>query len=377
MIWAVTDSAAQEAAWAQAMAWFAEPGTRSAGFEALSRLWEEWPQRRQEIIDQVCGFLRTPYTPFDLDPTGTTPFNQVLERPEHQARLAAQRFLRQHLTFVPGEDPQEIFSIDLSGAFLTDFDLCNCRVSDARFTRAFFFGNALFQGVHVLGVADFSGAIFTGTAYFDFAHLKRSCFLKASFSGGSSFYQTEFVTPPEFTHGRIPDPWELDQPAPESRTPQRPVRPSNGHGSPVSMPSGTLTTGLMNAGLWVTTAMASGVVGNIAYDLIKASLPRLSRRRSRLRRFLLWRHDKKRPIKIYQDIAVRVVQERCRQLNLPAPKPNALRLEKVQCNEKGYIYYLRSKSLSARIEIPHGALDGAFIGVTLYTGQSPMTWQNH
>ncbi|MFI6100828.1 pentapeptide repeat-containing protein [Lentzea sp. NPDC051213] len=219
-----------------------KPAVRHGGLYALERVAQDNPAHRQTIVDVICAYLRSPYTPPRAPGTSklggiraplrprrarsqplsgsvsdTTPKDVKQEaHQEREVRLTAQRLLRDHLqpripartwlrrftrpahTFWPDID------LDLTGATLIDFDLTGTAIRGARFNKAQFNGftqlrmaqfsdRATFDSVKFNGRARFVGTQFNGGAWFGWAQFDASVlFEQAQFNGGSAFDKAQF-----------------------------------------------------------------------------------------------------------------------------------------------------------------------------------------
>lgn len=189
---------------------------RLAGLYALDRLGQDNPSQRQTIAGVVSAYLRMPY-----DLPAEPPGPEVAEREraeyrgrlqEREVRLTAQRILTGHLDQKYGDGCRcwEDIEIDLSGAFLVDFKLKDCQISDSRFVGARFVGNTFFLGVDFTGDTRFDGAEFDGETWFSEATFSGSTrfdhsvfnddarFDEAAFTGATSFRDSLFVTDARF-----------------------------------------------------------------------------------------------------------------------------------------------------------------------------------
>ncbi|SDO96345.1 pentapeptide repeat-containing protein [Lentzea jiangxiensis] len=204
---------------------------RHGGFYALERVAQDNPAHRQTIVDVICAYLRSPYTPprapgssklkglrAPLRPgwarplpdtvPETTPKDADQEaRQEREVRLTAQRILRDHLqprtparswmrwfprpvrTFWPDID------IDVTDATLIDFDLTNAIIRNARFDNAQFNGDASFEKAQFIGDASFEKAQFIGAASFE----------KAQFGAAASFSRAQFKSDAWFSKVQFND----------------------------------------------------------------------------------------------------------------------------------------------------------------------------
>ncbi len=211
----------------------AQAAVRHGGLYALERVAQDNPSQRQTVVDVICAYLRSPFTPppdigrtrplgvqrpllRSADVRRATPpppgagHAQEDRRQEREVRLTAQRILHRHLQ--PGDDPDHPrdnfwadIDLDLTGATLIDFALTSCRVATTAFKQATFSGgtwlsgttfngDAEFGGVKFADGALFDGTTFTGDARFDeaaFTHV--TWFSGATFTGAASFKGTTFT----------------------------------------------------------------------------------------------------------------------------------------------------------------------------------------
>ncbi|MDR6507278.1 pentapeptide repeat-containing protein [Arthrobacter oryzae] len=208
---------------------------RIAGANALAALALEWedPAQRQACVDVLCAYLRMP--PMKGLPSGsphepptahiTDPWSGETDPNDRQVRLTIQRLIRTHLLTGSIRHWGEV-SIDLSGAWLEDFDANLTTFAGAAvFEKAVFSGTAAFQeaqftGWHTtfreatfLDVGDFDRAHFSGhivsfsaviakdLLLFPGAHFaaEHALFIGATLEGGVSFAHASF-----FTSGLVP-----------------------------------------------------------------------------------------------------------------------------------------------------------------------------
>ncbi|WP_433242547.1 pentapeptide repeat-containing protein [Streptosporangium sp. CA-135522] len=210
---------------------------RLAGLYALERLAQDTPALRQTIVDLICSYLRMPYTP-PQEPDrhdkiraarraartrSTTPTDGSKRDPreEAQVRLTAQRILSAHLRYQPpdrrhwwqrgGPDPNSRYwpgtRLDLTGATLIDFNLCDCRMSNAVFSGTTFIGDTLFVGTtFARGAAFFSATftrsvLFTGATFTDVAAFRDATFMQEAWFGGATFTRDAEFSNATFTCG--------------------------------------------------------------------------------------------------------------------------------------------------------------------------------
>lgn len=107
---------------------------------------------------------------------------------------------------------------------------------------------------------------------------------------------------------------------------------------------------------WVATAVASGVLGNAAYDALKATYNKITHRtpapRERTGRDVL--------------LAQLAVAARCGELGLPVPDYSGLRCTSTSTSASETQVSLESATLKATVTITPSKGDGG-ISVTLYT----------
>lgn len=186
----------------------ANAAVRLGGLYSLERLAQDHREHRQTVVDVVCAYLRMPFQPpssasaSDQQQTSTmdtgdgppaTGHDVGDARQELQVRLAAQRLLARHLALPDTQNtvgqsaaaPESYWAdmrIDLSGAYLMDFDFSRCQLYNADFRGAQFGGDADFRAAQFTGDPDFRAAQFNGDAEFG----------EAQFSGGAGFWEAEF-----------------------------------------------------------------------------------------------------------------------------------------------------------------------------------------
>ncbi|WP_394614521.1 pentapeptide repeat-containing protein [Lentzea sp. JNUCC 0626] len=224
---------------------------RQGGLYALERVAQDNADHRQTIVDVICAYLRSPYTPprapgsrklqglrAPLRPTKTRPCSGIASEAtsrsadqethqEREVRLTAQRILRDHLrpqtparswtrwlsrpalTFWPD------INLDLTGATLIDFDLSNARTHGMQFKNSTFKGSCNFENIKTRNTTRFDEAEFEGFANFDGGHFggfssfnsslfkETAAFANAQFKKGSSFSSAKFNANAYFYHARF------------------------------------------------------------------------------------------------------------------------------------------------------------------------------
>jgi len=174
---------------------------RFAGLYALERLADANPQQRQTIVNLLCAYLRMPYQPADnsLLTSKGKPAELELrydkyrkQREEGEVRNAAQRIVTRHLNprnYDYWGGPDREIDLDLEGADIRSFNVSNCRLGTARFSRATFSKGSNFEETIFTQASDFQHATFQGGCRF---HL-------ATFNQGAWFGNCQFPGPAVFT----------------------------------------------------------------------------------------------------------------------------------------------------------------------------------
>ena len=166
----------------------AGPEDQMSALSALETLAQRDPDKRQQAIDNLCAFLRTPVQ----SPSG-----------ELKARRRVQSVLTSHLRNISGTDDQGEYwpemNIDLHGATLIDFDFDYCRVVHSSFERASFIGDASFAKASLGKYALFSAADFNGKAIFSGATFERAVFDGVRFRDEALFIAATSVNEIDFT----------------------------------------------------------------------------------------------------------------------------------------------------------------------------------
>lgn len=198
---------------------------RLGGLYALERLAQTNPGHRRTVCDVICAYLRMPYTPPDEEELGHDREVLASRREELQVRLTAQRILATHLREQDqsGRDDspdtmwRETDLIDLTGAYLLDFDLQHCRVPTLQLNGATLAGESLFRGMTCslafiqsatfTGHTDFRGATFTKDAWFAYSTFENQVWFHADedyhgthFNGRASFKGVTFARLARFQH---------------------------------------------------------------------------------------------------------------------------------------------------------------------------------
>jgi hypothetical protein len=208
---------------------------RHGGLYALERVAQDNPDQRQTVINVICAYLRSPYTPpperpaacraglppaarrgsaarraaagvaaarrTHLTPPAPTAGPEQL-RQEREVRLTAQRILTTHLcadldkTTDQPTNPRywaEDYDLDLTGATLIDFTATGLTVRQATFTKAQFIDGAWFNDATFTSHARFDRATFTDIAWFALATFtSHTRFDGATFTGDTDFHEATF-----------------------------------------------------------------------------------------------------------------------------------------------------------------------------------------
>lgn len=167
----------------------ARPAQRVGAVHALELLAHEHPEQRQATVDVLCAYLRSPFAP--------RPANAQ----EQSVRALAQTVLARHLrpadrwAFWPG------LSLELTGAYLSAFDLTGARVDGpARFDRALFADGVWLRGAVFASGASLREVTCHGHAWFERAVFHGPARLDgATFHGDAWFGETVFAGPARFT----------------------------------------------------------------------------------------------------------------------------------------------------------------------------------
>lgn len=114
--------------------------------------------------------------------------------------------------------------------------------------------------------------------------------------------------------------------------------------------------------IFIGGALASGIVGNAAYDALKTTVAKLVPRGSKGSPF-------KGPER--ELIAKLAARARCAEVDLPVPSPTDPCNVKWEKDNHGYIYHLEFRYVVAKVVIPEGDLDGRSIQVTLHGPSDP------
>ncbi|WP_177231536.1 pentapeptide repeat-containing protein [Amycolatopsis saalfeldensis] len=206
---------------------------RHGALYALERVAQGNPPQRQTVVDVICAYLRSPYSPAasgqvrrlgvrrplltvrgSRRQTGRTWTANSSVRlatsaadalQEREVRLTAQRILTRHLR--PGAHPQHPddtfwadIDLDLTGATLINFDVSDTQLRTASFNGASFAGNARFFGTSFGRDVEFHGADFAEDAVFEEASFAGEArFVDASFAGAAMFEHAFFAGDALFT----------------------------------------------------------------------------------------------------------------------------------------------------------------------------------
>ncbi len=159
----------------------AAPAERIAGVYAMAALADDYPARRQECVDVLCGYLRLPYDP-ELDDiavtsttvaaNGTSTTTTPARRPhDTQVRSTIISLIRQHTLNPDTPTSWSSLSFSLTRAHLHDLNLTGVTFSGPLTS----FREATFSG----SLTSFRGASFSGSVV---------TFYKATFSGDDTWF---------------------------------------------------------------------------------------------------------------------------------------------------------------------------------------------
>jgi hypothetical protein len=187
------------------------PTVRIGGLHNLERIGQQHPELRQVVLDEVCSYLRLPYTPTEPAAQQALSSDQFepVEPPspvgestsaEREVRLIAQEILQRHLR---SDDEQEFWKhsrVNLKNAWLQDMDLVGCALTSADFTNATFSGRCPFweevtfdEGTSFEGATFGKGMYFLGTIFNGEVR-----FAGSRFSGDAHFRSMQFNGPAYF-----------------------------------------------------------------------------------------------------------------------------------------------------------------------------------
>ncbi|MGW0518904.1 pentapeptide repeat-containing protein [Crossiella sp. NPDC003009] len=172
--------------------------TRMAGLRTLGELGQDYPERRQTVVDVMCGYLRS--TSEEDDPA------------ELEVRRTAQDLLAEHLRPLRDQEgkPQNVafwegMKVNLYGATLGELRFDYCEFSEANFEKAHFIGSTGFPGARFLGQARFVEAVFGGW-WVDFESARfegTTCFRWAKFKVNALFQRSVFMQNAEFSRAEF------------------------------------------------------------------------------------------------------------------------------------------------------------------------------
>ncbi|MFC0863630.1 pentapeptide repeat-containing protein [Sphaerimonospora cavernae] len=201
-------------------------GVRIAAMYALERLGRNNPEHRQSILDVICAYLRTPATDQrggsskQVEASKDGDGIECQERDDDgdhldlEVRLTAQHILSRHLRSkllyswrssneIGGEDYWPGMKLDLTRAYLVNFDLSDCQVDSASFERAAFIGQTRFSGSSFQGRANFERAVFEGVADFGASKFSGAHFMGATFASAAIFQYADFRRESNFREAKF------------------------------------------------------------------------------------------------------------------------------------------------------------------------------
>jgi len=202
---------------------------RIGGLHHLERIGQQHPELRQIVLDEVCAYLRLPYSPPRLpvmerlparqfEPIGPPPAKPKFDDAdvEREVRLIAQEILQRHLHRDNDTTYWEHTRLNLRNARLDSLRLAGCHLTSADFSGATFTGHADFKGTTFTGVGRFTSAGFTGFTEFtnaifsDEAHFWSTrfsdfvTFERTTFTRGAYFVKSTFTNFAMFTAASFP-----------------------------------------------------------------------------------------------------------------------------------------------------------------------------
>ncbi|MGH3431188.1 MAG: pentapeptide repeat-containing protein [Terriglobales bacterium] len=169
---------------------------RLGGLYALERLAQDNVDQRQTTVNIFCAYLRMPFNPpIDL-PEEASPEQLVYgndqKYQELQVRLTAQRILAAHLR--PGK--KDLFwseiDLDLTRAYLHDFDMSDTVIGKAEFSKAKFAGDTDFSQAAFMGGASFRNASFADVSFWETGFMNFGDFKEVCFHGEAFFMEAKF-----------------------------------------------------------------------------------------------------------------------------------------------------------------------------------------
>ncbi|MGW4062793.1 pentapeptide repeat-containing protein [Amycolatopsis sp. NPDC004747] len=176
----------------------AQARTRMGGIRTLGELGQDYPARRQTMVDMICDYLRLPFEESD--------------RGEAEVRRTAQKVLADHLRperNADGEASDPLFwpnmNVDLKGAKLIDANFSLCEFDSADFEDASFMGDTWFLGARFSDEARFVSATFDGwmTSFQRARFEKVSWFRWTTFNAEADFSQAHFGINAEFSRAHF------------------------------------------------------------------------------------------------------------------------------------------------------------------------------
>ena len=192
---------------------------RIGGLHNLERLGQQHPELRQLILNEICAYLRMPYTRPDETVLSapslrgraddsvdygapSQPDTTTDARQEREVRLTAQGILQRHLI---ADDPEywDHTSLNLNGAVLEELHLSGAKLSNVDLRSAVLIGNVFFDSATFEGTAGFDSATFEGFVIFRAVAFKSEVFFSsATFESDVTFRSTTFK-------GRIAFRWTI------------------------------------------------------------------------------------------------------------------------------------------------------------------------
>jgi hypothetical protein len=117
---------------------------------------------------------------------------------------------------------------------------------------------------------------------------------------------------------------------------------------------------------FVGTALGSGIIGNVAYDVLKGMIKNRDHRSPSAVRSVETEREQ---------IARAAVEKRCAEVGFPIPDRNEPCDAEWDADESGYTYHLTFRHVVATVVVPRGNLEGRELQVTLRTDSEGFAWE--
>ncbi|MEU5157806.1 pentapeptide repeat-containing protein [Glycomyces sp. NPDC021274] len=192
------------------------PAVRIGGLHNLERIGQVHKELRQVVLDEVCSYLRLPFTTStqeskvslparQFEPIGVPSAEVETDEAEHEVRLIAQEILQRHLN----PDAKLLYwdhsRLNLRNSFLDTVKLGKCQLTKVDFSNAIFTGKADFRGAIFTGETRFGGTTFTAEADFRGTTFAEIEFENVTFYGRAYFGGTKFTRDTSFKNVTFAD----------------------------------------------------------------------------------------------------------------------------------------------------------------------------